>query len=154
MQVVYITEDSHILGINNIGDIVSWHEDDVKLGPAYSAFGILKIGEVTVADFIGKLQSKIPIVKEVIKLPEAAPKDGWVFVDEAEVAKVYQDGNDWKRLDELPTYLAKLNIRDISKITDASGKAGKLSALEGALESTVKLSSKNKTVVDVYQGVK
>lgn len=54
-QIVCIDTGTYHNGINNIGDIVAIHEDDVNLSSAYSTFKVIQIVGITKLEVLEKL---------------------------------------------------------------------------------------------------
>ena len=150
MKLILISEQTHRPGIDNVGDINSWCESDVVLGPAYDGFDVIEIKELTVAEFIDKMKTLIPEVRNIVRLD--VPQGEWTF-ETPEEKRVYKDGEQWKEISEKPKYMVNLDKKDIGALTDTSDKQSKLTALETAIVPNI-TSDKNQTVINVYQGEK
>ena len=145
MKLILISEQTHRPGIDNIGDINSWCESDVVLGPAYDGFDVIEIKELTVADFIEKMNAMAPETRTVSRIN--VPQNEWAF-EPPEQKEVYKDGEQWKEISEMPKYAMILDKAEIGNLTGASDKEAKLTVLETAMIPNVK---SNQTVIDIYE---
>lgn len=62
-QLVLIGTGTFRPGINNIGDVVSVHDDDVFLGPSYTDFNVVTVPG-TAQEVFDLLSTKTPEIKE------------------------------------------------------------------------------------------
>jgi hypothetical protein len=132
-QIVCIAEGTYREGINNLGDIVSIHDDDVKLtGSGYDAFKIIQVDGVTAKELQEKFGALQPQIQTAYKTPD--PADTWGLT-RPEEKQVWNDNGVWKDLAVRPKY--GINLASI----DAKATADLVDAEKTALTKTTTLES-------------
>lgn len=105
-KIVCISDKTFIEGLNNIGDIVSIHDDDVELsGEAYAAFKVIEIPGIKSIDIQTKLNMLIPPIQIAYK--SIAVKDTWCLAP-PDQQEVWDDDGIWKVLNIKPKYQANI----------------------------------------------
>lgn len=130
-QVVLIDTGTYKDGINNIGDVVAIHEDGIiGGGVGYATFKVITIPG-TKAEIDALLNAKLPIIKSL--------EDG----------DYWQDGEDWKKIEEYPKYAVNIACDDELEASLKDSEISNLSkqTLVGAVAtSNLKAMSENQTV--------
>lgn len=109
-QIVSIDTGTLRAGINEIGDIVAVHEDDVVLkGSGYANLKVTQIKGVTLVELNIAINLKIPKQEMAFRMPVA---DTWSFI-QPEEKTVWKDTNGkWQFLEKQPKYA--LTIKDLT----------------------------------------
>jgi hypothetical protein len=104
-KLVLIDNGTYVNGVNNVGDLVSVHNDDVELsGPGYATFKIVSI-DGTADNVLKNLASILPKVEIVYKSDTEAGK--WTF-DRPTEKKVWNDNGIWRDIKVEPKYTINL----------------------------------------------
>lgn len=108
-------------GLNYVGDIVSIHDDDVKLsGPGYTLADIVIVKGATAEELRTKLKALIPKQKRIFRTSAAA--NTWSDVRPEEKAAWQDKGGYWNFLEKPPKYMvniSSLTTDDRSALADA-----------------------------------
>ena len=140
--------------VNNIGDIVSVHDDDVALGDSYQCFKIVKVPG-TAKDAVALINSQIPEVKMVFKSSANAGEwtDAWPEADaQPEEKEVWNDNGTWRELAKPPKYQANLAITEelTNSLTDkALTDSSKLSLVKASVSSNLKVMTENQAEIKI-----
>ena len=144
MKLVLISDKSYREGVNNIGDIVSWHDSDVELGPAYSSFEIVTVKDVSVADFIAKANLVLPEVKTASRLN--APQNEWT-IEEPEQVSVFSDNGEWRVVETRKKYPLRLDLSKKESLDSTSIKEALLPTVKDGNEKTITINQATKTEI-------
>ena len=134
--------------VNNIGDIVSVHDDDVALGGSYQCFKIVKVPG-TAKDAVALIDSQIPEVKRVFK--SSANAGEWTDA-RPEEKEVWNDNGTWRELAKPPKYQANLAITEelTNSLTDkALTDSSKLSLVKASVSSNLKVMTENQAEIKI-----
>jgi|WetSurSiteA1Bulk_404760.scaffolds.fasta_scaffold129322_1 hypothetical protein len=115
-QIVCIAQGTYREGLNNIGDIVSIHDDDVGLtGKAYDSFKIIQVDGVTASE----LQVKFGSLQPEQAVAFRTDKDAGVWgLTRPEEKQVWNDNGVWKELAKRPKYGTNLSSVDEASLVD------------------------------------
>lgn len=131
-QIVLIAAGTYREGINNMGDIVAIHDDDVILtGKGYEGFGIVAVKGMTGQEVWAKIQSLEPPVKTAFRTKVAA--ETWTL-DRFEEKQVWQDGDTWRDLAKVPKYQFNLALLGDTDIADLNSELGSVASKAITLE--------------------
>jgi len=112
-QIILIADGTLNKDINEIGDIVGIHDDDVALtGSGYSGYKIIKVEGKTCAEVRSILSPKAPEQKRAVKVTAGK----LCFMEEKEVWK--NDKGEWCDLIARPKYA--LSFKDVSELEVAT----------------------------------
>ena len=137
-QIVYIDEGTYREGINEIGDIVTVHDDDVKLsGAGYENFGILKVHDYTSEQVRKLIAAKIP-ERNVAFYSSIGEK--WTFERPQEKQVWKNEKGLWCFIEKEPKYrltISALSSEDInalsSKLTASTQKKEILNKIQAKI---------------------
>ena len=142
-QIVCITKETERAGIAEIGDIVSIHDDNVKLdGSGYVGYEIIKVENQTIDDIRAKLV--VPDIQRAVKVPA----DKWSFMEEKEV---WQNADGlWCDLVEMPKYqmtAMALTQGDKNRLANKSTMSSERDTAIGKIQEKLHLNEANNVLV-------
>lgn len=145
-DLVLIAEGTYKPGLNNIGDIVSVHDDGrVGGGVGYESFKIVNVPG-TAKEVLDRLNAELPQTKMCFRTKQ----DADVWGDEPpEEAEFWLDGTKWKKIEVRPSYLLNLTVDttlETSLKDEALSKESKLALIASAVKVNVKEIIENQTV--------
>lgn len=142
-QIVLIDIETYRPGLNNIGDVVSVHDDDVLLGPSYAGFSVVEVPG-TAQEVVDLINAKMPERKRVFRSKAGAGE----WTDERpEEAEVWNDGGEWKRIEARPKYMANLALTQAT--ADAMKGEGLAVILSGSTTANLTTKAENQTSVSI-----
>jgi len=116
-------------------DVVSIHDENVNLGPAYALFVIAHVPEYTAQQVLNVFDGIKEEVNDAYKT--SAEANTWSFV-EPERVKVWDDDGTWRFVEEKPKYRMNLptTLQELADLEDpeVSG-ATKLTILQKAIDN-------------------
>jgi len=151
-QIVCVAEGSLNLEVNELWDIVSIHDDDVKLdGSGYENAVIVKVSGVSARDLQVLFSGKQPEQKQAVRLPAT---EIWSFLEEKEVWRDSKVGR-WyevvKRHKHLMS-LATISSVERSQLADESTTAIVRDAILAKVKVKLTADTDNQTeVVDLRE---
>lgn len=141
-QIVLIDQGTFKKELNEVGDIVSRHDDKTKLGSAYSTFKIVRIDGISIKEFENKINAFIPEQKRVFKTTSTK----WSFDIPKEKEAWKDKAGKWKFIEKRPKYSLRLDFTqiDIDKLKDSGIiKEEKLQIINDCTKEKISLDSKN-----------
>ena len=127
---------------NNLGDVVSIHDDDVELGPSYNAFKIIEVPEISADEVRAKLQAQMPKV-------ELRPVDGKELSEGSETKEMWLDGEKWRLVEDSPKYPMNLTLSKVEEDKLLDSKEGRIPLLETKVVATVKEKNQTEFIAEV-----
>jgi len=122
-QIVCIAEGSLNQEVNELWDVVSIHDDDVKLdGSGYEHAEIVKVSGITAQSLQGVFSARQPEQKRAVRLPAAGK---WAFLEEQDVWRDEKAGR-WYEINKRPKYsmsMAAISSVERSQLAEASTTA-------------------------------
>jgi len=104
-QIVCIAEGSLNPGINELWDVVSIHDDNVKLdGSGYEHAEIVKVSGITAQSLQGVFNARQPEQKQAVRLSVAGK---WTFLEEQDVWRDDKAGR-WYEIVKRPKHAMSL----------------------------------------------
>ena len=144
MQIVCIAEGTYKPGLNEIGDIVARHEDDVLLsGSGYASMEIIKVSSMTVSEYDTIAKAKIPEISRVYRLD--ARQNTWTLSNPEE-KQVWRNADEkWCDLVSMPKYALNINLTAQDKEDLANTGVSKeiKSMILAKMQEKIHLDSKN-----------
>jgi hypothetical protein len=123
-QIVVIAAGTYREGLNNIGDVVSIHDDNVALtGSGYDAFKIIQVDGVTAEELQKKFGALQPEQATAFRTGQNA---GIWGLTRPEEKHVWNDNGVWKELATMPKYgvnLASVDAKATADLVDAEKTA-------------------------------
>lgn len=135
---------------NEIWDINSIHDDDVKLGNGYEGFKIITVEGLTIKEVRDILLALQP--EQTIAFRSIIDSGVWSLI-EPEYKPVWKDNSGkWNFLETRPKYSLNLNLlkTDVDSLADINiSKTDKIIILQKAQEKISLLSENNMEVTDL-----
>jgi len=147
-QIVMIGEGTLRVGLNDIGDVVAIHDDDVELGPAYSTFQVLVVPG-TAKEVSALINSQMPEIKLVFRSMAGAGE--WTD-QRPEEKEVWSDNGTWREIAKRPTCQANIAVKEelANALADtALAGSSKLSLVRAAVTSNVATSKDNQAEIKI-----
>lgn len=139
-QIVCIDIGTVNIGICELGDIVSIHDDDVALtGSGYINYKVIKVEGKTVKELRAALT--LPEQKTAVKIPEA---NKWSFMEEKSVWKNSVDK--WCELVKMPKYshtTKDLTAADLTTLSDKLSLSTEKDSSIAKIKNKIHLDSAN-----------
>ena len=148
-DLVLIAEGTYKPGLNNIGDVVSVHDDGrVGGGVGYEGFTVVNVPG-TAKEVLDRLNAEVPEQKRCFR----TKTDAGVWGDEPpEEAYFWLDGTEWKKIEVRPKYQLNLLVDETldSALKDkALTDTSKLALVGSAVKANVKELVENQTVTTI-----
>lgn len=152
-DLVLIAKGTYKEGVNNIGDIVSVHDDGrVSGGVGYENFKVVNIPG-TAKEVLDRLNAELPQTKMCFRTKQ----DAGVWGDEPpEEAEFWLDGKVWKKIEVRPKYQLNLLVDETleNSLKDAVlTKESKLALTADAVKANVKKISANQAVTTIVEKI-
>ena len=145
MQIVCIGIGAYISGLNEIGDIAAYHEDNVGLtGKGYAGFDIIKVASIVKSEYEAIVLTKKPDLSRAFCTD--AKQNTWTRTrpEEKEVWK--NVSGKWCDLIARPHYAMTLDITAQDKLDLANSgvlKSAKLAILTTQIKEKISLNAEN-----------
>jgi hypothetical protein len=148
-QIVLIDKGTLREGINEVGDVVSIHDDNVYLDPrSYGGFKVVN-APGTKEEVEARLASSLPQTKRVFRSSTPAGEWGDTPPEEAEV---WNDNGTWRKVEKRPKY--QINLPVTEELTNALSDRvleapSKLSLLGSAAQSNLAAHADNQAELKI-----